>query len=41
MRNEALFLSGGYDGKLNIVDVRSDDRLTYKLPKVCKDIESL
>lgn len=34
-------MSGGYDGKLNVCDVRSNDTLTYLLnKKVCKDIES-
>ena len=41
--NEQIFLSGGYDGKLNVVDVRTDggSRLSHQLnQKVYKDLES-
>ena len=40
--NEQVLLSGGYDGKLNVLDVRDkDSALMYQLKKcVCQDIES-
>ena len=41
--NEQVFLSGGYDSKINIVDVRSDGSNvpSYSIPKSkYKDIES-
>ena len=40
--NEQVLLSGGYDGKLNVVDVRdSNSALKHQLNKsVCQDIES-
>lgn len=39
--NESILLSGGYDGKINVVDVRDDKAtMTYQLDKAWKDIES-
>lgn len=39
--NESIFLSGSYDSKINIVDVRSQKgSQVYKLDKGAKDIES-
>ena len=40
--NEQVLLSGGYDGRLNIIDVREkESSLQYQLNKaICEDIES-
>jgi periodic tryptophan protein 1 len=40
-KNESILLTGGYDGKLNVVDVRDENAtMTYQLDKAWKDIES-
>jgi periodic tryptophan protein 1 len=39
--NEQVLLTGGYDGRLNVLDVRaSDAALNFKLPSSARDIES-
>ena len=41
LHNEKVFLSGGYDGRLNVQDVRSDKKCYRLDTKISKDIESL
>ena len=42
LKNESILLSGGYDSKINLIDVRNNQAgLHIIIPKEFKDIENV